>query len=171
MRDAEYPLVRAQLEHDAWATRELLGHCGGLSAEEWRRCFEMGPGSLERTLAHIVDSMYFFGDTFAGRPYAVRADFDGGSFAAAELLGHLDRAELELASEVAGVLSAKGLLGVIEFPPGSGRRISAAVGLTQVFNHGTHHRAQCVNMLRRLGKLGGLEVHPLRWAGVDPAES
>ena len=59
--NVELPVIEAQLAHNAWATRELLGFCRGIDEGEFRRDLGIGPGSLERILAHIIDCMYYFG--------------------------------------------------------------------------------------------------------------
>jgi len=59
------------LAHNEWATRVLVERCGGLSAEHYHREFEIGPGTLHKTCAHIVEVMFVWGesycDGFAGR--------------------------------------------------------------------------------------------------------
>ena len=45
------------LRHDAWATREVLRACSGLTDEQWHRRFEIGPGSLHDALTHVVGAM------------------------------------------------------------------------------------------------------------------
>ena len=45
------------LKHDRWGTRRLLDVCEGLTAEQFQRRFDMGPGSLHDTLTHIIAAM------------------------------------------------------------------------------------------------------------------
>ena len=45
------------LSHDRWATAQLLDACGKLSADQFHRRFDIGPGSLHDTLTHIVGAM------------------------------------------------------------------------------------------------------------------
>lgn len=161
--------IAAQFEHDAWATRQILEAASQLTPEEWRRPFPVGPGSLERTLAHLVEAADFFCDILAGRDYAPRADFRSGPVEASTLRAQHVRAATELLATVAATDPGHHPLREVEFPAGSGRLVPLFVALTQMADHGSHHRAQCLWMLRDLGHGGGLEVHPLRWAGFDPA--
>lgn len=156
------PIVDAQLDHNHWATAEIIRACEGLDAREYRREFDLGFRTLERTLAHIIEVMDYIADGLAARPYQERADLEHGRFSPPELLAHLDRAGTGL--KEAARLSSESL----EFPVGSSRTTTRTVILQQAFDHGSHHRAQCLCMLKQLGVR--LEVHPLRWAGVDPGD-
>ncbi len=55
-REAADPLD-VMLRHDAWATREVLRACAGLTTEQWTRRFIIGPGSLHDALTHVVGAM------------------------------------------------------------------------------------------------------------------
>src|SRR5579864_5459169 len=90
------------LAHDTWATRQILEACSGLSAEQFHRRFEMGPGALHDTAAHILGAMRGWGDLLAGREQRPRLEHDGTRRTPAELLTLLD----EIASDLAA--SAKG---------------------------------------------------------------
>jgi len=48
----ESDLLQILLSHDRWATAQLLGACGGLTADQFYRRFDIGPGSLHDTLTH-----------------------------------------------------------------------------------------------------------------------
>jgi uncharacterized damage-inducible protein DinB len=161
--------ISAQFEHDAWATRQIIEAATALTAEEWRQPFPVGPGSLERTLAHLVEAVDFFTDILARRAYAPRAEFRDGPIAPDALHRQHARASAALAATVEATLSEGDLEQTVEFPVGSGRDVPLFVALTQMADHGSHHRAQCLWMLRSLGHGAGLEVHPLRWSGFDPA--
>src|SRR4051794_10832503 len=45
------------LQHNAWATCELIAYCRCLSDEELDRPIEIGPGSIRLTLSHVVGAM------------------------------------------------------------------------------------------------------------------
>lgn len=163
------PRHAAQFDHDAWATREILLAARALSDDAWRRTFAVGPGSLERTLAHLIEASFFFASILGRRAYVPPADFEKGSFSADELLELHARAAAELRTAAERALAERGASVTFELPIDSGRHVPLPVALTQMADHGSHHRAQCLWMLREVGAGRGLEVHPLRWAGFDPA--
>ena len=142
----------------------MLQACKELSPADYKRDFAIGPGSLARTLAHIVDCIFYLSDGLRGVEYHERADFEEGHFTPEELEAHLEPAAAELSSAVA----ESDLASVVEFPAGSSRMVARHVVVAQVFDHGSHHRAQCAYILKQLGK--PIETHPLRWCGVDPGD-
>lgn len=163
----DHLVAEALIDHNTWATRQLLDFCRDVDDGEFRRDLGVGPGSLERILAHVIDCMYYFGDGLAGREYVERADLEEGTFSIDELADHLDRAGSEVATATRGIIESRGIESNVEFPVGSGRETSALVVLAQLADHGSHHRSQCLVILRRLGIDPIPECHPLRWAGVD----
>lgn len=72
------PLLLA-LEHNAWATHEVLRACTALGDEQWHQRFEMVPGSLHDTLTHVVGAMFRWADRIDGPPRAVRPSIEDGS--------------------------------------------------------------------------------------------
>ena len=68
------------LEHNAWATREVLRACEKLTDEAWHRRFEIGPGSLHDTITHIVGAMFRWADRIDGPPRVVRPSIEDGSW-------------------------------------------------------------------------------------------
>jgi uncharacterized damage-inducible protein DinB len=139
-------LLTVLLAHNEWATRVMIDACAALPREQLHQRFDMGPGSLADTLAHIVGSMRRWGDVLAGR--AERPRLEASPPAIADLRGHFDEISRDLQSSARAhppqelVTASRG-----------GRSFTFARGgvLAQVLTHGVHHRAQCLNMLRRLG--------------------
>jgi uncharacterized damage-inducible protein DinB len=72
------PLLLA-LEHNAWATHEVLRACTALGDEQWHQRFEMGSGSLHDTLTHVVGAMFRWADRIDEPPRAVRPSIEDGS--------------------------------------------------------------------------------------------
>jgi len=139
------------LEHNAWATREVLRACGALDDGAWHRTFEIGPGSLHDTLTHIVGAMFRWADRIDGAPREVRPSIeDGTRRTPIELRALLDLAAADLAASAARARH-RGLATALDVTLG-GRLYRFTLGgmLVHVATHGTHHRAQCLNMLRRL---------------------
>ena len=158
------PVIASQLEHNHWATHEILQACEELSAADYQRDFAIGPRSLARTLAHIIDCIYYLSDGLQGLDYHERANFDGANFTPQELEAHLDSAARELSKAVAQC----DLSSLVEFPKGSSRKVACHVIVAQAFDHGSHHRSQCAYMLKQLGR--PIETHPLRWCGADSGD-
>jgi len=156
------------LQHDAWATREVLEACVGLGEEHWHRRFEMGPGSLHDTLTHVIGAMFRWADRIHGPPRAVRPSIEDGSRRMpAELMALLERAAADLAAS-AERAREHGLETVLDVTLGGhAYRFTLGAMLVHVTTHGMHHRAQCLNMLRRLAVPGVSdrlpEIDVLEW--------
>jgi uncharacterized damage-inducible protein DinB len=147
--------VEILLAHDCWATRNLLEACAPLTSEQFHQRFEIGPGSLHDTTTHILSALRSWGDLLAGRPQSPR--LEGTDRTPAELLALHD----ELAADFSATARKYPLDAIVERErDGKSYAFSRAGVITHIATHGTHHRAQCLNMLRRLG------VHPLPQSSV-----
>jgi uncharacterized damage-inducible protein DinB len=137
------------LSHDRWATAQLLDVCGKLSGDSFNQQFDIGPGSLHDTLTHIVSAMRTWTETLAGVEPGPRLETDGQRRTPAQLRSLLDEACRELWAEA----RRRPLDQSVTRRLRDGRTFSFTRGavLTHVATHGMHHRAQCLNMLRRLG--------------------
>jgi len=167
------------LGHDAWATRELLKRCERLDGADWHRRFEIGPGSLHDTLTHVVGAMFRWADRIDGPPTPLRPSIEGDPMprrSPTQLLALLDAAEADLAAGAARA-RIRGLDTVREVNlGGKDYRFTLGAMLVHVTTHGMHHRAQCLNMLRRIGGDDRpLELDTLDWAlrptDADPGRS
>jgi caffeoyl-CoA O-methyltransferase len=156
------------LRHDAWATREVLRACSGLTDEQWHRRFEIGPGSLHDALTHVVGAMLRWADRIDGPPTELRPSIEGiAQRTPAELLALLEAAESGLAAS-ADRARARGLGTEFDVTlAGKTCRFTLGAALVHVTTHGMHHRAQCLNMLRHLSAPGISdqlpEIAPLDW--------
>jgi len=141
-------LLDIQLEHDKWATRQVLLACEKLTADQFARKFEIGPGSLEATITHMLAAMITWTDTLAERPPRQRIDQDGVRHSPAQLLQMLD----ESTAEFIAIAKSRPLDQIVKRTR-AGKEYSFTRGaiITHVTTHGMHHRAQCLNMLRHLG--------------------
>ena len=143
-------LLEILLAHDRWATVQILNACGRLTEEQLHQRFEIGPGSLDETLVHIVGAMRAWTDTLAGtaepRP---RLEGDGRRRTVEDLRTLLEEAWGQLAAEA----RRRPLAEMVTRRTRDGRMIQMTRGavVAQVTTHGMHHRAQCLNMLRQLG--------------------
>lgn len=133
------------LAHDRWATEQLLAACGALSDEQLDRPFPMGQGSLRRTLVHLLDVIDAWDAAISGRAESPVGGERPSVAALTEAHGRVYDA-------LAATCRAGRADETLRLSRG-GRTMSAPRGavLTHVLTHGTHHRAQALNMLRQLG--------------------
>jgi uncharacterized damage-inducible protein DinB len=161
------------LAYDGWATRRLLKLCEPLSHEQFHRRFPIGPGSLHDGVTHIIACARRWSDWIDGvalRPMIERMPewypevTDDRERTVTELMELADEAAAGLAG-VAQRARERGLGGVIavtlEGPTGPETYpFTRAAALLHIATHGTHHRAQCSNMLRRLEVPGVSDAIP-----------
>lgn len=160
-------LLQTQLDHNLWSTKRLLEHCEAMPLEAYRTRVDIGLGALDRTLAHLVDALFYFADVFNGRSYHQRMVVKN-ALTPRDLIKPLELADGALRDALASYLAMRSFTDRLEFPAGSGEFVPAGVAVAQIFDHASHHRAQCIHMLKRLRALDGLTVDPLRWAGILP---
>jgi len=140
------------LAHDLWATKTFLTVCEKLPPEQFARKFDMGPGSLQATLTHILGAMQTWTDTLMGRPLSQRVDQNGQQYAPAQLLDM----QQQLAAAFASAVRIEPLEKIAKrVRDGKEFTFTRGVIVMQVLTHAMHHRAQCLNMMKQIG------VHPL----------
>jgi len=136
------------LEHDKWATRQILLACEKLSPDQFAQKFDLGPGSLQATTTHMIAAMKTWNDTLAQRPQLPRIDQTGASYSPAQLLQLHD----EVATEFITLAKSHPFDQLVKRTR-EGKEYTFTRGgiITHVATHGMHHRAQCLNMLKHLG--------------------
>jgi predicted O-methyltransferase YrrM/uncharacterized damage-inducible protein DinB len=139
------------LEHNVWATHEVLRACSQISDSQWHQRFEIGLGSLHDTVTHIVGAMFRWADRIDGPPRALRPCIENGTRRTPiELASMLDAAARDL-SDCAARARQRGLAHEMDLTLGGvAYRFTLGAMLVHVTTHGMHHRAQCLNMLRHL---------------------
>ena len=142
-------VVQILLSHDRWASAQLLDACARLPADQFHRRFDIGPGSLHDTLTHVLAAMRAMTETLAGWEPRPRLDADGQRRAPEQLRPLLLASSRELAAEA----RRRPLDETVTRRTRDGRLLVMTRGavVAHVATHGAHHRAQCLNMLRRLG--------------------
>lgn len=136
------------LEHDQWATHQILLACEKLSPEQFAHKFDIGPGSLQATITHMLSAINAWTDTLAQQPQRARLDQSGVKYSPAELIRLLDETEREFMT----IARAHPLDQIVKRTrEGKEYAFTRAVVITHVTTHGMHHRAQCLNMLKHLG--------------------
>jgi uncharacterized damage-inducible protein DinB len=142
-------VLQILLAHDRWSTAQMLDACARLTPDQFHRRFEIGHGSLHDTLAHVIAALRALTDTLAGSEPRPRVDGDGRRRTPGELRALLEASYDEFAAEA----SRRPLEETVTRTMRTGRTLTLTRGaaLVHVTTHGTHHRAQCLNMLRHLG--------------------
>ena len=146
------------LAHDSWATDQILSAMRALSDEQLDRPFEMGLGSLRATIIHMIDAIGGWHTALVGtndyQPLDPKASVDA-------IAGKHATVSRAIAS-----LGKAGPVGDVMRASRATRSISAPRGVlvTHFLTHGTHHRAQALNMLRRLGVQSLPQSSVMQWA-------
>jgi uncharacterized damage-inducible protein DinB len=141
-----------------------------LNAEQYARPFLIGPGSLAKTLTHMLISEWYYIQRMEERvvpPYAewpIRDEVPP-AFAALEAEWTKQAAATRVAIEGVRDWNAELEYRVTD-DSGKRLRIGASRGdiFTQLALHEVHHRAQVMNMLRQLGvKLADIDFNELMY--------
>ncbi len=148
---------RIHANFDRWATLRLLAVCRGLGEPALDRQFAIGLGSLRRTFTHLVSNMEHWFDRADASPARPMRPFNSKPGEAMDSISQRFDAAW---ADVKGIIERHGPAGLAqvissEFAQDDGSKIPVRFTrgsiLLHVFNHGTHHRVQCLNMLRHLG--------------------
>ncbi len=136
-----------QLSHDRWATAQTIDACRALSDDQLHQRFDIGLGSLHDTLLHITIATRIWTDLLNGQPLGPYPE-DEQRHSADGLSSMHETASDALRDAVVGQP-----LDEVFSREAGGRTYVMTRGaiLTHVTTHAVHHRAQCVNILRRLG--------------------
>ena len=155
------------LGHNAWATRVLLERCRGLTPVQFTQRFDIGPGSLHDTLLHVVGAMRRWADRIDERPLRDRIEQQKQRpRSPAEILALLDDAARDLKGVADRVVEEDRLDEQMQVLYSGQERpfvVTRGTALVHVLTHGVHHRAQCLNMLRRLGVQDLPDLDAVEW--------
>ena len=155
-------LIDRLLGHDAFTTGLLLDIAEGLSDEQLDRAFDIGPGTVRATLAHVIYNTEVWSALMAGA--GLPAERPGAGVSIASIRERHERASAVLASVGADTAARDAWdetwTDVLDDPP---REKTYGGALGHVLTHSMHHRAQLLNMLRRLGVRDLPEGDLLSW--------
>ncbi len=152
--------LRECFRHHDWAQAQVLSATATLSPAQLEQQFEMGPGSLLATLAHIYGAERIWLERWQGTDWATTHPH------ARELnnIAELRAAGTKLAQardELLAACRADEPTDKIRYENQAGTTCELPLGamLLHVCNHAVHHRAQVLNMLRHAGgvRLAGLD--------------
>lgn len=143
--------LREFFSYNDWARDRLMAQAVGLENEQLDRRFEMGEGSLRATLEHLYVAEWLWLERWRGR-----SPKKGEAPASFPTMRELWDAWKQTASErnrFVNGLSNDDLAKMVSYVNLAGNSYTFSLGhmLLHVCNHGTHHRAQAVNMLRHVG--------------------
>lgn len=145
--DAEF-IQRYFAYHD-WANSRMLDLAQPLDDTNLDRDFGMGLGTIRKTLYHLHDVEPFWFNNWNGTGAAFVQTAPGTA------LAQLRQSWAEMASRRNGFIStldAAGAARVISISfGGPPMKFRVVESLVQICMHGTHHRAQLINMLRHSG--------------------
>jgi uncharacterized damage-inducible protein DinB len=143
--------LRELFTYDDWAHEKLLATASGLSDQELDRPFEMGLGSLRNTLNHLYAAERVWLDRWVQHaPPRFRADATGVSMP--QLRQEMTEAAVERNALLERICDADLQKG-ITYTNLRGQTYTYQLGqmMLHVCNHGVHHRAQVLNMMKQIG--------------------
>lgn len=160
------------LGHNRWANRAVVAACEPLTPEQFHQRFDIGPGSLHDTATHVIGAIIRWSDRIEG--VTVRPSIEGRAptdeampmtrRTAGELVALNERACEGFARVVRKMQDGGHLVETRSWTFGPDMyRFTVAAAIIHVTNHGMHHRAQCMNMLKRLGRPVGADLDELEW--------
>ncbi len=139
------------LRHNDWADGELLRAAASTTDAQLDQSFDMGRGSLRKTMLHIHAGEHVWLRRWMGQTETPWPN-EEEKVSIAALADRFTAARSERASFLKG-LGDGDLDRPIAYRDSFGGLFEATLGdmIVQMILHSTHHRAQAVNMLRRLG--------------------
>ena len=142
---------RELFAYSDWGRDKLLNASTKLSDEQLDRAFEIGPGTLRATLQHLYAAERIWHERWQGQefpqfpqPQQITALTD---------LATAWRALADIRNRFIDGLPNDPFDRLITYTKPSGETYTRSLGdlLLHVCNHGVHHRAQALNLLRRAG--------------------
>lgn len=142
--------LRTFFAYADWARGQVHAAAEGLTDAQLDRPFEMGLGTLRKTLHHIGAADQWWMENWHGR-FAPFPELTGPT-PLADIQRQCNQTAIQRNEFLARQTDAD-LLRIIEARPRPDivRRFPIGVTMLQLCCHGTHHRAQAANMLRHLG--------------------
>lgn len=141
--------IQNYFDYGDWALDHVLAATGSLPTEAIEQPFDMGMGSLQKNIQHMIDAERWW----IANWQADNSPFPRGEEprSLSEMQSLLEEVRKERNTFIAGLTSesADRIVNVTAGGPVSCYRVTES--LLQLCGHGTHHRAQCLNMLRQAG--------------------
>ncbi len=143
--------IRQLLHYNDWADRQILVACEGLSDEQLDRVFDIGRGSLRRLLLHILAGESVWVKRWQGNAETPWPNEDEP--ASVGMIASRFAETVRDRSLYLGTIDPPQLDRTVIYRDSKGSLFMATLGdmMIQMCLHSVHHRAQAVNVLRRLG--------------------
>ena len=148
---ADLPMLRDYYAYTDWANGRVFDIAATLSDELLRRTFEMGMGCILKTLAHLRDAEQWWYENW----------HNGGVFdfeqvkqeTTVQQLRQTYQETLADRKKYFAALADGDSDRTVTATPSEGRTLTFTLGesMLQLCCHGTHHRAQIINMFRHVG--------------------
>jgi uncharacterized damage-inducible protein DinB len=137
--------------YNDWADDRVFSVAGQLADSQLDQEFEIGLGTLRKTLVHTCDAQRWWISNWTQGPLHSFPVIDS-SVSMQELKQQMVKIRADRSAVLQSMDDAS-LAEETRAQPRQGVIVSFPIGQTmlQLCNHGTHHRAQAVNMLRHLG--------------------
>lgn len=137
--------------HGDWATDQILTLAEALGDAAIDRPFEMGPGSIRATLHHLWGAERLWLGRWRGEAEPAFPPFDPAMSIQRQRTAF--RSVAEQRDALLAASTDRDLHAVVSYRNLRGDPFAQQLGhlMLHVANHGVHHRAQLVNMLRRVG--------------------
>ena len=134
-----------------WANQRLLDCCAPLADARLDQPFDIGCGSLRRTLIHLYNGEHVWLQRWRSRPETPWPD--EGEIVGIPALRERFRQTAAERKDFLSSIAEEAMEQLIVYRDSRGAWFQAALAdmLMQAGTHSVHHRAQIVNMLRRLG--------------------
>ncbi len=156
-------LIEVLYRYHAWAMGEMIAMCDSVSVASLDRDFDMGCGSIRKTLLHLLDTETWWNHNWKQEP--IEFPHSAPNMSLAEIRQRLkDTAKVR--SAILEGLDSESAMAIVTVRPG-GPPTAYRVGETALHLalHGTHHRAQLINMVRRSdGKTKDLDL--IYWPAI-----
>lgn len=159
-------LLSRALDHNKWATAELIVFCQDLPEGDHHRIFDIGLGSVQGTLLHIISAMYGWADRIVDRPRRTKLSSDEGHHNSTEMLKLVTDADEQLRQSIAALIAEGRIEEMMEFAiPELPEpfRFTRGTAIVHVISHGMHHRAQVLYMLKQLGHTDLPDLDAVSW--------
>ncbi|MGN6548031.1 MAG: DinB family protein [Aureliella sp.] len=140
------PRVERYFAYHDWANDQVMAALGDADDAMLDRDFQMGPGSIRKTLMHLLEVERWMWRNWTEESPARQPSDPMAVSAIREAWQPLRKQR----NEFIGGLDPQSANRELSIAPGGiPLKMHLSDSLTQICCHGTHHRAQLVNMLRR----------------------
>lgn len=146
-------MLRRHFAYNDWANDLLMDAAKSLGDDKLDQAFEMGIGTFRKTMLHIESAERYWLAHWRGESHPTWQELDDTTgLAALADAWSVVRQQREACLES---LDDSALMREVTAEPGKDMFLTFRLGETmlQVVTHGTHHRAQALNMLRHVANV------------------